>query len=53
MLLPLAVRRRSLCVRLKDVELASAYHAFGDNPTANDIRPLLNTVLEQFTEKNG
>ena len=39
--------------RLKDVELASAYHAFGDNPTANDIRPLLNTVLEQFTDKKA
>jgi F-type H+-transporting ATPase subunit gamma len=35
--------------RLSDVELAAVYPPFGDHPTANDIRPLLNTVIERFS----
>lgn len=35
--------------RLHDVDLAAAYPPFGDQPTANDIRPLLNTVIDQYT----
>ncbi len=34
--------------RLSGVELLAAYPALGDNPTANDVRPLLNTVIEQY-----
>jgi F-type H+-transporting ATPase subunit gamma len=34
--------------RLQNVELLAAYHAFGDEPTANDIRPVLNTLVEAF-----
>lgn len=34
--------------RVSGVDLEAAYSAFGDQPTANDIRPLLNTVLEQY-----
>ncbi len=34
--------------RLSQAELAAAYPPYGDHPTANDIRPLLNTVMEQY-----
>jgi F-type H+-transporting ATPase subunit gamma len=37
--------------RLQDVDLMAAYPPFGDQPTANDVRPILNTVLEQYTEE--
>ncbi len=37
--------------RLHDVDLAAAYPPFGDHPTANDIRPLLNTVIDQYTDE--
>lgn len=38
--------------RLSDVELTAVYPALGDRPTANDIRPLLNTVLQHYKEAN-
>jgi F-type H+-transporting ATPase subunit gamma len=34
--------------RLQEVELLAVYPAFGDHPTANDVRPLLNTVIERY-----
>lgn len=34
--------------RLHDVELTAVYSPFGDQPTANDIRPLLNTVINKY-----
>ncbi len=34
--------------RLNSVELLAAYPPFGDHPTANDVRPILNTVIEQY-----
>jgi len=37
--------------RLHGVELIAAYPAYGDNPTANDIRPLLNSVIELYVNK--
>lgn len=37
--------------RLRDVELLAVYPAFGDQPTANDVRPLLNTVLEEYRDE--
>jgi len=37
--------------RLKDVELLAVYPSLGDHPTANDIRPLLNTIIDKY--KNG
>ncbi len=37
--------------RLEGVELLAAYGAFGDNPTANDLRPVLNTVVDMYTDK--
>jgi len=38
--------------RLKAVELLAAYPAFGDQPTANDVRPILNTLIEQYKNKS-
>ncbi len=35
-------------VRFADVEVIAAYQDFPDHPTANDIRPILNTIVEQF-----
>jgi F-type H+-transporting ATPase subunit gamma len=37
--------------RVTGIDLQSAYSAYGDHPTANDIRPVLNTLMELF--KNG
>ena len=34
--------------RLSDVELVAVYPALGDHPSANDVRPLLNTIIEQY-----
>jgi F-type H+-transporting ATPase subunit gamma len=34
--------------RLHDVNLEAAYPPFGDEPTANDLRPILNTIIEQY-----
>ncbi len=35
--------------RLNGVELLAAYPSFGDQPSANDIRPLINTVVELYS----
>lgn len=37
--------------RLSEVELLSAFPALGDQPTANDVRPILNTIIEQYRDK--
>jgi len=37
--------------RLSDVDLMAVYPPFGDQPTANDVRPVLNTVIEQYTNE--
>lgn len=37
--------------RVQGLNLEAAYSAFGDNPTANDIRPLLNTILAQYKDE--
>lgn len=34
--------------RLSGVELLAVYPALGDHPTANDVQPILNTVVEQY-----
>ena len=38
--------------RLEGVDLLAAYESFGDHPTANDVRPLLNTVAELYVNKD-
>jgi len=37
--------------RIHDIDLQAAYPGFGDHPTANDLRPVLNTIVEQY--RNG
>lgn len=34
--------------RLQGVELLAAHPAYGDYPTANDVRPLLNMIIEDY-----
>lgn len=34
--------------RLNESELIAAYPALGDQPTANDIRPVLNTIINHY-----
>jgi F-type H+-transporting ATPase subunit gamma len=36
--------------RLKDVELLAVYNEFGDQPTANDVRPILNTLMNEYKD---
>jgi F-type H+-transporting ATPase subunit gamma len=37
--------------RLSGTELLAVYPAFGDRPSENDIRPVLNTIIEQYRDK--
>ncbi len=37
--------------RLEGVKLVAAYPMFGDQPSANDIRPILNTIVELYTNE--
>lgn len=37
--------------RLADANLVAVYPPFGDHPTANDVRPILNTVLSQYRDE--
>jgi F-type H+-transporting ATPase subunit gamma len=37
--------------RLSDVELIGVYPPFGDQPTANDVRPILNTIIDQYKKE--
>lgn len=34
--------------RLKDIQVLAAYTDFPEQPTANDIRPILNTIIELY-----
>lgn len=34
--------------KIEDIEVIAAYEDFPEHPTANDIRPLLNTIVEQY-----
>jgi len=36
--------------RVENIALEAVYSAFGDQPTANDIRPLLNTIVAQYED---
>lgn len=36
--------------RVRDVELVAAYSNLGDQPTANSIRPILNTLIELYKD---
>lgn len=37
--------------RLSNVDLIAAYPPFADQPTANDVRPILNTVVDQYKDE--
>jgi F-type H+-transporting ATPase subunit gamma len=37
--------------RVHGIDLQAAYPGFGDHPTANDIRPVLNTIVEQYKDE--
>jgi F-type H+-transporting ATPase subunit gamma len=36
--------------RISNVELVAFYPAFGDQPTANDVRPILNTLMSEYID---
>lgn len=36
--------------RLSEIELEAVYPALGDQPTANDVRPILNSLIELYKE---
>ncbi|MCW1907750.1 MAG: ATP synthase F1 subunit gamma [Candidatus Saccharibacteria bacterium] len=38
--------------RLEGVELVAAYDAYDDHPTANDMRPLLDTLTKLYSDKS-
>lgn len=38
--------------RIHEIELQAAYPGFGDHPTANDLRPVLNTIVEQYRDQS-
>src|SRR6185437_1311625 len=38
--------------RLSEVELLAHYPAFGDEPTENDIKPILTSVIEQYRDEH-
>lgn len=44
-------RGHRLVSRLKDTEVVEAYANFPENPTANDIRPILTTVLDSYLNR--
>lgn len=37
--------------RLSDIEHLAAYPPFGDQPSPNDIRPILNTITDEYRNK--
>lgn len=39
--------------RVEHINLLAAYPAFGDNPSANDLRPVLNTITDLFINKEA
>lgn len=36
--------------RIREVDLQAAYPGFGDEPTANDLRPVLNAIVQQYKD---
>jgi F-type H+-transporting ATPase subunit gamma len=36
--------------RLSEIDLQAAYPGFGDEPSANDLRPVLNTIVKQYRD---
>jgi len=42
-----------LVSRLKDIEVLGAYTNFPDQPNASDIKPILETIIQQFKAKSA
>ncbi len=40
-----------LATRLKNVTVVAAYHDFPEQPNANDLQPILNTIVELYTNR--
>jgi F-type H+-transporting ATPase subunit gamma len=38
--------------QLAHIDLVGVYPSFGDNPSANDIRPILGTIIGRYTDKS-
>lgn len=38
--------------QLSNINLLGVYPSFGDHPSANDIRPILNTLIERYSDKS-
>lgn len=38
--------------RIGNVDLLAVYPSFGDQPSANDLRPLLNTIVSSYRDKS-
>jgi F-type H+-transporting ATPase subunit gamma len=36
--------------RIENIDIVAAYSDFGDHPTANDIRPILDTIVELYRD---
>jgi F-type H+-transporting ATPase subunit gamma len=41
----------AFCAKISNIEVIGAYHDFVDSPTAEDLRPILLTVINSFTDK--
>lgn len=39
--------------RISEVNLVAAYPPFGDQPSVNDLRPILNTILDQYRDEQA
>lgn len=39
--------------RISDVELLAVYPPFGDKPHANDVRPILTTIIDSYLEERA
>ncbi len=37
--------------RVEGIDIVAVYDDFSDKPTANDIRPILNTIIDKYTAK--
>jgi F-type H+-transporting ATPase subunit gamma len=37
--------------RAEEMDLIAVYSSFGDSPTANDLRPILNTIVEKYLKQ--
>ena len=46
-----SVKLQAGYTRLSEVDLVAVYPPFGDHPTANDVRPILNTIIDRYKDE--